>query len=342
VASARASPMTPPRYRYRHFGLTVEANVALPARAETGLGPADVLVEVTRARERPQVDPPWLAVGEQAGVWRAPVDSGSRLRLQFASAEDSWADFLIGDRGESVRLTLADSADLDDACELLMASVFSCVLVQRGLTCLHASVVSIEDRAIALVGHKGAGKSTLALALARAGGRLVSDDVAAVSMRDGVWGVAVGRPALRMRPDSAASLARGLAAQRPVWLSAPPGMVKRYYSVDENTQDPARSWLALTGVFLLAPRGGTAAPRFRVIGPGELLPALLANRHMAAVLDSAAQRRDFTLLGALVGQVPGRELRRPDDLGTTEAVAEAVMVEAGRLPRSPTGWSQPV
>jgi hypothetical protein len=218
-------------HQYRHYGLAVEANVALPGLPETEFGSPDVRIEVTRARERPQVDCTWTAIGAPTGAWRAPAGAGSRLRLQFEGVAGAWGDFLIDDRGETVRLTLDESSDLDDACELLIASVFSCVLAQRGLTCLHASVVAIEDRVIALVGAKGAGKSTLALALARRGGRLLSDDVAAVSLHDGVCGVAVGRAALRMRPDSAASLGAGFTALRPVWASAPASLGKRHMAV---------------------------------------------------------------------------------------------------------------
>ncbi|MGI8801076.1 MAG: hypothetical protein ACR2KV_02735 [Solirubrobacteraceae bacterium] len=313
--------------------------MALPGLPETECGSLDVCVEVTRAQERPRVDSTWTTVGTQPGVWRAPAAGGSRLRLQFEGGAGSWGDFLIDERGEIVRLTLDWSSDLDDACELLIASVFSCVLAQRGLTCLHASVVEIEDRVIALVGPKGAGKSTLALALARRGGRLLSDDVAAVSWLGGICQVAVGRAALRMRPDSAAGLGVAFTARRPVWAGAPPSLGKRYYAADEPA-GPAPRRVPLAGVFLLAPRGTLAAPEVRSVPPGVLLPALLSNRHMATALDRAGHRRDFACLGALVGQVPGRELHRPDDLATAAAAAEAVAAAAGRL-SGPTAGEAP-
>lgn len=315
-------------HRYRHYGLAVAANVTLPGLPETEFGTPDVRIDITRARERPLVDDSWTAVGNQPGAWRSPAGAGSRLRLQFEALDGAWGDLVIDDRGETMRLTLDESADLDDACELLTATVFSCVLSQRGLTCLHASVVAIEDRAVALIGAKGAGKSTLALALARRGGRLVSDDVAAVTVHDGTCWVAVGRAALRMRPDSAATLGAGFTALRPVWATAPPSLDKRYYEAGDHTGACAPTPLPLAGVFLLAPRGDAATPQLRPMAPGELLPVLLANRHTAPVLDRAGHRRDFACLGELVRCVPGRELTRPDDLGTVSDVAEAVLTEA--------------
>jgi hypothetical protein len=326
--------------RYRHYGLTIETNVALPGLPATETGPADVHVEVVRARERPEVDSTWTMIGSLEGAWRAPGEVGSRLRLQFEGPSGSWAEFLIEDGGGIVRVTLGESSVLDDACELLIANIFSCVLAQRGLTCLHASVVAIEDRLIALVGAKGAGKSTLALALVQRGGRLLSDDVAAVSLRDGVCGVAVGRPALRMRPDSATSLGAAFTELRSVWLSATPHAAKRYYEEGESPRQPASSWLPLAAVFLLATRGGTTTAHARPVPPGGLLPALLANRHMALVLDHAGHRRDFACLAALVRHVPGRELFRPDDLETVSAVAEAVAVDVGNLTSAAGGDCQ--
>lgn len=315
-------------HRYRHYGLAVEANVALPGLPETEFESPDVRITVTRARERPQVDRSWTAIGTQPGAWRASNGAGSRLRLQFEGVAGEWGDLVIDGQGETVRLTLDESSDLNDACELLTATVFSCVLTQRGLTCLHASVVAVEDRAIALIGAKGTGKSTLALALARRGGRLVSDDVAAVSLEDGIFWVAVGRATLRMRPDSAAALGAGLTALRPVWATAPPILDKRYYEAGESVEASTHGRLPLAGVFLLAPRGSTAGVAVRTVAPGELLPALLANRHTPTVLDSAGHRRDFACLGELVSCVPGRELTRPDHLETVPEVAQAVLTEA--------------
>jgi hypothetical protein len=328
-------------HRYRHYGLTIEANVVLPGLPTAEAGPTDVQVQIVRASERPQVESSWTMIDPLEGAWRSPGTAGSSLRLQFEGPSGSWAVFVIEERGEIVHVTLGESSDLDDACELLIASIFSCVLAQRGLTCLHASVVAIADRVIALVGAKAAGKSTLALALAQRGGQLLSDDVAAVSWREGVCGVAVGRPALRMRPDSAASLGAGATELRSVWGSAAPHLAKRYYRAGENPRLPTPSWLPLAAVFLLAPRGGTITAHARPVPPGELLPTLLANRHMALVLDQAGHRRDFACLAALVRHLPGRELRRPDDLETVSAAAAAVAVDVGNITDPGGGPSQP-
>jgi hypothetical protein len=311
--------------RYRHYGLTIESTVTLPGLPAANDGPTDVHVEVLRAPERPHVDSTWTAVNGLPGAWRAPGPAGSHLRLQLEGPSGNWAEFLLDDTGTTVRVTLGESSALDDACELLLAKIFSHVLAQRGLTCLHASVVAVDDRVIALVGAKGAGKSTLALALAQRGGQLLSDDVAPISSRGGVCGVAVGRAAVRIWPDSAASLGRASTELRPVWSSVS-GLAKGYYEQDEHRKLSNPAWRPLAAVFLLPPRGRVATPSARPVPRRDLLPALLANRHAAEGLDHRGHRRDLDCLAMLVRHVPGRELLRPDDLRAVSAAAEAVAV----------------
>ena len=55
--------------------------------------------------------------------------------------------------------------------------VLAMALHAGGLLCLHGSAVALADGAVAFVAPKYHGKSTLALALARTGGRLMTDDV---------------------------------------------------------------------------------------------------------------------------------------------------------------------
>jgi len=60
--------------------------------------------------------------------------------------------------------------------------VLATALHAAGLLCLHGSAVALPGGTIAFLAPKFHGKSTLALALARAGGRLVTDDVLPVEL----------------------------------------------------------------------------------------------------------------------------------------------------------------
>jgi hypothetical protein len=174
-----------------------------------------------------------------------------------------------------------------------------------------------------------AGKSTLALALVQRGARLLSDDVAVLTEREGVIAVAVGRAQLRIREDSAEALSGSYAKLRPVWVNEDARPRKRYYDVAEGQAEVSSTPVALGGVFLLAPRGDEN-PYVRALSAGELLPRLIANRHMASLQDREGHRRDFARLASIAGWVPAAELRRPDSLSTALTAADAVLDDIAR------------
>jgi hypothetical protein len=76
------------------------------------------------------------------------------------------------------------------------------VLRLRGIFVLHASAVAIGDRALALAGQPGAGKSTTAAAFALLGYPVLSEDVVPVFEQGDILVVHAGYPHIRLWPDS--------------------------------------------------------------------------------------------------------------------------------------------
>jgi hypothetical protein len=88
---------------------------------------------------------------------------------------------------------------------LLVGQVLPLVAALRGVHVIHASAVSLGDHVIALAGAAGAGKSTLALELARRGHELVAEDVLSVRL-DGERVLAEpGVSLVNLRPGDGAS-----------------------------------------------------------------------------------------------------------------------------------------
>ena len=89
----------------------------------------------------------------------------------------------------------------------LLGRVIAFAAHSDGALALHASAVCIDGRAIALVGPKGIGKSTLAFALVRQGARLITDDTLIVRFdaTGASWAVP-GLQRLRLWEDSARAL----------------------------------------------------------------------------------------------------------------------------------------
>jgi hypothetical protein len=91
------------------------------------------------------------------------------------------ADYLVRD-GREVIIDTRLARGAPDVALFLLGSVLGFLSHQRGLFPLHASCVAVEGQAIALVGHSGAGKSTIAALLLAEGARLLSDDVTVIDI----------------------------------------------------------------------------------------------------------------------------------------------------------------
>jgi hypothetical protein len=318
-------------WHYRHHGLTLSCNEPTPNLQASAPPPADVSIAVLDPGEK--VAPEWDSGrnGSSPSASRWVTSAGTCLRLFYAYF-DHWAEFVIDERGQSVRVARSENVQLDDVIELLTSQVFSCLLAQRRLTCLHAAAVEVERRGIALVGATGAGKSTIAMALLARGAALLSDDVAVLRERGGRCSVSVGTPRVRLRPDAARRLVGTPTALEPIWAHGFDIPEKRYL----ETSPPRTVWggeRELDAVCLLnAAEAADEKPRLRPLPPTDALPRLMANRHMADVLDRDSTTRDFVCIGHLVTTVPTFELVRPYGLASIEetvAVIETGMRQLG-------------
>jgi hypothetical protein len=89
------------------------------------------------------------------------------------------ACFLVVE-GREIIVEPRGGLDTPDFRSWLLGAVLGMLCHQRGLFPLHAACVRIGDGAVAFAGRTGAGKSTLAAALARRGHVLVADDVCVI------------------------------------------------------------------------------------------------------------------------------------------------------------------
>jgi len=125
------------------------------------------------------------------------TDAGFRLEYSHAGTFDISAD------GATIVWYRRDGAQLELVRAIVLGSALALALELTGLLCLHGSAVVIRNRAIAFLGPKHYGKSTLATALTAAGARLLGDDLLAVqpgppaTLRPGVAGVRLWSDAAR-------------------------------------------------------------------------------------------------------------------------------------------------
>jgi hypothetical protein len=165
---------TPPLHAYRAMGGILHSELELPelALANGGMpdwtfriGAAAPVFELTVLGAR-DVGP------ERYQLFRIPAG----LRLQYSHA----GTFDMTEKGSRIVWYPAPDHRVELARAILLGPVLAIALEAAGRLCLHGSAVAVGVNAVAFIGGKHRGKSTLAMALTAAGARLISDDIVAI------------------------------------------------------------------------------------------------------------------------------------------------------------------
>jgi hypothetical protein len=158
---------------YRISGLSVASEITLPGLI-TDIASPNPDVTVRRGAVPDRLE---RATGT-GPTWQV---AGARFLLHISGV----ARFMLED-GRSIVFAPDSEDSLDDVPIFIIGSALGVLLHQRGQIVLHASAVRVNDKAVLFCGAAGAGKSTLAAALAQRGYPLVNDDVCSVSIEAGL------------------------------------------------------------------------------------------------------------------------------------------------------------
>ena len=232
----------------------------------------------------------WLSRG--SGYIPAYGKVGDCSAYQFEGV----AAFLFPPDGRYVQMFIDPAADHTTLEFVLFRGVLPRILHLRGVTCLHASAVSVAGGVIAFCGPSGAGKSTLAAALVSRGLPLVSDDVVPIRLgRAGEPATAgPGLPELRLYPAAAERI--GIADRIVTPLA---GQTKAHWQPRRAPDIP----LPLLGIYLLEPAlPGTAQPPASLLplSPPDALIGLISNSYWVHPGQTNALANDMLCLSALL------------------------------------------
>jgi hypothetical protein len=263
-------------------------------------------------------DQPFVLVGERRvrderyWLWRSPA--GFRLEYSHAGTFDVSADgtFIVWYYRSDAKPELVRSIVLGPAVAL--------ALELAGFLCLHGSAVAIGDSAVAFLGPKHFGKSTLATALTASGARLLGDDLLAVELGRPVR-VRPGVASVRLWAETAASLpleslcetlipgvkttATGFATRSIAQRAAP---LLAIYMLTPIMPRPDIEAAARTGLTLTE---ATISLAQQTKLPDSLIGARAAGSHLSSAARLAASVpvwnlsvvRDISRLGAVVRQI---------------------------------------
>jgi hypothetical protein len=245
---------------YHVFGLRVQSEIELPELVAVDRGePADVTIKFGKF-------PP--VAGERYRGFVAMPD-GAMLEVR------NTARYLIRNGREIVVDPDPDGSERHVRLYLL-GSAFGALLHQRRLLPLHANSIEIAGRAVAFMGHSGAGKSTMAAWFHDRGFEVLADDVCVVTFDDGLPMAQPGIPRLRMWRDALEASGRSAEAYQLAFDDA------EKYNVPTRAANEVRP-AQLGAIYLL--RKAEANPREPLIEPLsgiEALDALVANTYRGA------------------------------------------------------------
>jgi hypothetical protein len=246
--------------------------------------------------------------------------------------------FAVDRNGREVWMDWPETSTFEDAATYLMGPVLGYVLRRRGIVSLHASSVAVGDRAIALVGEGGAGKSTTAAAFACLGYGVLCEDLVPLADQGNRFLVQPGYPRVNMWPDSVRSLfgsEEALPRITPTWE-------KRFLALDQDGFRFETRPLGLGAIYILRPRD-SASPvlSFEAMTPSSALIELVANTYVNYLLDAEMRRQEFDVLGRLVATVPVRCVKPPDDPSRLREFAESLAADARGIFSVPCAGTAP-
>ncbi|HEX2779598.1 MAG TPA: hypothetical protein VHM30_08875 [Gemmatimonadaceae bacterium] len=207
-------------------------------------------------------------------LWR--MSDGFRLEYSHAGVFD------ITDSGSRIVWYRRADAIPELVRAIVLGPALALALELAGLFCLHGSAVRLGDTAMAFVGPKHHGKSTLATALTAAGARLIGDDLVAISPGPPAI-VRPGVASVRLWADAVAAVGIDRLPARVI-----PGLkatVTDFADASRATEDTL-----LSDIYVLAPvsasgRGGSEPPCWRTALPRGAAAVVLAQQtKLAATL----------------------------------------------------------
>ncbi len=313
---------------YRVYGITVETD--FPFR--TPLIPVDETPDLTFTRvwDPPAVGP-WRD-GEPIFESQYVLDDGeSQVRLyrrddfhvfRQAGVADyyMWPDRIVCHQQDEAATEVV---------ELYFLSLLTGFwLESRGTVVLHASGVSVNERAVVFLATNTGGKTSLSTSLMQAGHPLLTDDFLAVTLSEETAVGHPGFPQMRMWPDLADHFLGGH-VHLPLVL---PETEKRRVLVElEGLGSFCTAARPLSRLYLPVRVDDPGVPiRVEPIPPQQALIELVRESFLGTVLEKAGLHRErFARLASLVGQVPMARLVYPSGLDRLPQVRDVILGDLG-------------
>jgi len=319
--------------RYEAFGLCLASNKAVPGLLSAPVSRAtDFVLWIDETPPtglfRSVSGEPWYVTDYcdargQPGLVILRSPDGRRYQLIYSDGARYWFDLV----DNVVWANRPAELPLQDLYSYLLGPVMGCLLRILGTTCLHASGVAVGGRSFLFVGPAHAGKSTTAIALARRGCAVLTDDIAPLVNTNTGMLTLPAYPRLRLRQGTLSALAR--TGQHSA-LPAAPDSGRLHVDLAEQGLQFQTMALPLGGVYLLEERSNQ--PTVIVpVSSGRGLVELLANTYAARLPERRMRTQDFQILGQVATTIPLRRLCAHADPDQLDALCDVLLADISSL-----------
>nr|UXE46008.1 hypothetical protein Hi04_10k_c554_00007 [uncultured bacterium] len=240
-----------------------------------------------------------------------------------------WAglfEFLISADGRRVEYRKLRGATLESFSTYLLGQILSFSLIARGAEPLHGTVVALDGRAVGFLGGCGQGKSTLGAAMLQCGGRLVTDDLVALTLGGGSYLVQPGPARIKLFP----AVARALIGHKEAAARLNSGTRKLILPL-AGSEVMSRP-VPLAALYVLSRSRESRKVSIQSLPPSDRLLEIVAGSFNSMVLERERLKRQFEFAAQLSARVPIKRLRYPSRLASLPAVCEAVAADLRALP----------
>ncbi|MDQ6887075.1 MAG: hypothetical protein M3068_07235 [Gemmatimonadota bacterium] len=258
------------------------------------------------------------AVSDTIRLRVSRLAGGFRLHYSDTGTFDIVAD------GREITWSPEAGARLEDVRDCVIGRVFATALHASHLFCLHGSAVAVNGRALAFLAPPFHGKSTLALALARDGARLITDDTVVVEPGaiPVVW---PGVHSVRLFSDSADRLERRE-------IPASTGFTAKHHVSNLPDAQLMFERTTLEAIYLLTPTFDLPthlASRRTALAGVPAAVSLLAHLKLGPVLGKSEAPILMERAVALADRVPVYRLEIARDFAQLDAAVAQLMVWHG-------------
>ncbi|MFD0390218.1 hypothetical protein ACFQ4K_24370 [Tistrella bauzanensis] len=232
--------------------------------------------------------------------------------------------FLISGDGRRVLSDSLPALDRNDLNSLFVEPVMRTIMSRMGLVSFHAAALVKQGAAVLIMGRKGAGKSSLAGALYRAGWQPLADDLVRIVGNNGCWHAAAGGTATRVNADTARALGFDPATLATRWSL--PGAAGNKFLLPAAAFGAQPAMVPIKAVLLLDARDpDLEGPRWNRAAGADALRGLAANLTPDPLALSALPSREaIRVTAGLSRQAAIYRLSLPDRLGALRAAAATV------------------